>query len=164
MTGLPAAMAVAAAAFAVLAVLAVAAPARGPWRLAVAALAFTVPVAAAAGVLTLIGRPQPPAVALTVPGDARLEVLFADWSEGEGIYVLTRGGDGAPRLYALPWARTLAEQLRNAAAAARDRDATIRMANVFRVPEDSLTDRIVFSTAAAAPDALAPGDPRDAVR
>ena len=156
--------ALAAIAFACLAALAIAAPARRGRLLAVAAFAAAAPVAAGWSALALIGRPQPPAVALEVPGDARLEVLFADWSEGEGIYVLARGGDGAPRLYALPWRRTLAEQLRNAAAAARDRDATVRMANVFRVPEDSLAARIVFSTSAAAPVVLTPGDPRDAVR
>ena len=164
MTDPPALAAAAAASAACLGALAAAAPARPLTRLCAGALAAAALAVAAWGALALMGRPQPAVIALSVAGDARLEVLFADWTEGEGIYVLVRGADGAPRLYALPWIRTLAEQLRNAAAATRDRDATVRMANAFRVSEAALAGRIVFSTSAAAPDVLAPGDPRDAVR
>lgn len=145
MNGAPTAVLVAAAAALCLAAMAAAAPA-GAWRRALAAaLAAALLVAAGAAASALLGRPRATELPFANTRQSWLEVSYADWKEGEGIYVLVRGpGGGAPRLYVLPWRRALAEQLRTAAAAAEERGGLVRMANILGKPEDELAETLVF--------------------
>ena len=161
-TGLPAALGVAAACALGLAAMAVLSPVRAGHRLLVLALAGALLASGAAGAWVLVGRPQPTTLSLAAPAEPWLDVLFADWTEGESIHVLVRGANGAPRLYALPWQRSLAEQLQDAIARARDREGVLKMADVFRLAGPELARRTVFVSAPVVPPALAGTDPRDA--
>ncbi len=118
---------------------------------------------ASVGASLLFGRPQPTALALVAPEDSWFDVMYADWTEGEGIYVLLRRPDsGAPRLYVLPWRRALAEQLQGAIITARERNGVIRMANVLQVPAHELEGSVVFTAYSAAPGAFVAPDPTQA--
>ncbi len=144
MTGAPAVL-VAVAAALCLAAMAAFAPARAGRRALALALAAAMLVAAGAAASALLGRPRATAMPFADLREPWLEVAFADWKEGEGIYVLVRDpGGGAPRLYALPWRRALAEQLRRAVAAAEERGGLIRMANILGASDDELAETLVF--------------------
>ena len=133
---------------------AIVSPTTGAWRLlAVALVAATVLVEGFTGSI-LLGRPQPTTISLAMPAKPWSEILFADWTEGVGIYVLARHARGeTPRLYSLPWQRSLAEQLQLAIDEARERNGILRMSNVFRMSEHDLADQVVFTVAAPLPGA-----------
>ena len=120
------------------------------------AIALTLATVVAAGYsgVVLLGRPQPTEISLAMPSRPWVDVLFADWTEGTGIYVLARHPGGMePRLYVLPWHRSLAEQLQQAIILARNRGGGLRMADVFRIADQDLADHTVFTVAGtASPD------------
>jgi len=137
---------------ALLAVGATMSPATARRRAFAVALALATVLVAGYSASVLLGRPQPTAISLATPSRPWVDVLFADWTEGVGIYVLARHpGGGAPRLYALPWQRPLAEQLQQAIVAARNRGGGLRMTNVFRIAEQDLVKHVVFTVAGATP-------------
>ncbi len=126
-------------------------------RLLTIVLAVSIASIGVYAVVTLLGRPQPTALALTAANHDGIEVLFADWTEGVGVYVLARRETGgAPRLYSLPWHRPFAEQLQRAMELAREREGILYMSDVFRVPSDSLRERVIFTVSSPSAGTEAP--------
>ena len=131
---------------ALLCALAIKAPRSRFGRTAAIALSVAVAVAIGIGTLLMLSRPQQTVIALGDTSEPWISVLAADWTEGVGIYVLTRPDPNEPpRLYTLPWHPALAAQLQQAAALARERESALRMASVFRLRADALLERTVFS-------------------
>lgn len=99
----------------------------------------------------LLGRPKPVAMEWLAAA-ADVAVLGAVPVEGRHIFLWLRlDGEEAPRAYALPWSRQLAEQLQSAGREAEQAGSEMRMRSPF-AGEPSLDDQEpVFYAAPQAP-------------
>jgi len=124
------------------------------WRLAGLAVGAFAILFAYFALADLLSRPKPVALEFAHSDVRDFELLYADWTEGEGIYVLLRvPGTAEPRYYRLPWAVTRAEQLQLAITEAAKLHGDLRMGNPFFDPDLEERKRLFY---AAPPPPRAP--------
>ena len=110
----------------------------------------------------LLSRPKPTMLEFRHQSFEDFEILYTDWTEGEGIYLLLRlPGEAEPRYYALPWNIATAERLQEAIEEAGEKKTELRVGNPFFDPDVEDRERLFYTTpqSAAARKGLRDVDP-----
>ena len=77
---------------------------------------------------------------------AEFDVLYADWIEGEAIYLLVQiPGEIEPRFYRLPWSIKRAEDLQEAMTEAGEREVDLKIGNPFFDPDVEDRERLFYA-------------------
>ena len=95
----------------------------------------------------LLSRPKPTMLEFRHQNFEDFEILYTDWTEGEGIYLLLRvPGEAEPRYYALPWKLETAEKLQEAIVEAGEKKTELRVGNPFFDADVEDRERLFYST------------------
>jgi len=134
------------------------------WRSSALALGALLLAVNYVALVDLLSRPKPAALEFRHIDPQTLKVLYADWVENSGIFLLLELPDAdEPRYYRLPWHASTAQQLQQVMRGVQaEPNSELRMNNPFLMPDEEEREQLFHAAPQPPPPLKRPREPQPA--